>query len=252
MAAVPMAAVTMPLEHRASTARKEQAVCCTALACSELDTSFFHPCRKEDALSELGAVHQPARLNSQSFQRTEFCPRIHAWFCEHLAQHRRSIHWTEDLPWSYMGFGVLTVANQHSLTHMLPNTNQNEVKREGYQKIPFEKYVWAKQKNVIQAHHKIQRCWRFNCIKVIWTSILETLRRTPKILWWQHFIINLSQQKLWWLYIVSIVRQTNALSAVRCILYPLQFQILLSWMSKGGKSLCCNKLLMKLCSCTSN
>lgn len=62
MAAVPMAAVTMPLEHRASTAWEEHAVCCTALPCSELDTSFFYPCTKEDALSESGAVHQLARL----------------------------------------------------------------------------------------------------------------------------------------------------------------------------------------------
>lgn len=149
MAAVPMAAVTMPLEHRASAAWGQHAVCWEALAHSELDTSFFHPCTEEDALRESGAVHQLARLDPQSFQRAEFCPRICAQFCEHLIQHRRSTHWTEDLPWSCMGLGVLTVANQHSLTHILPNTNQNEVKGEDYQKIPFEKLCLIQTKNII-------------------------------------------------------------------------------------------------------
>lgn len=52
-----------------------------------------------------------------------------------------------------MGFGVLTLANQHSLTHILPNTHQNEVKGEDYKKIPFEKICLIQTKNIRQAHH---------------------------------------------------------------------------------------------------
>lgn len=132
MAAVSTAAVTMPPVHRASQLGRARCVL-QNVACSQLDSSFFHPCTKRHALSELGAVHSQPDWALSGYREQNTASNT-AQCCEHLIQHSRSIPWAEDL-----GFGVLTVANQHILTHILPNTNQNAVKGEDDQKIPFER-----------------------------------------------------------------------------------------------------------------